>query len=136
MKKNFTLLTVFFLLALPGMACAETAVIEGDQAKALFAADKNKAKVLAQKNRQFILRAPDGSETQTPAAVTLNAGERLYIANEETTYIHNVYDVTDSSWVLRKQVPSSIAAITFDKPGKHELRCAIHPDMEIAVDVK
>lgn len=135
MKKIVLAFLVLFT-GLPLTAFAETAVVEGDEAKTLYAADQGKAQVLIQKNREFVLRKPGGNETRSPATLTVQAGERFYIANEEDTFIHNVYDLTDTSWVLKKQLPASIAAVTFSEPGKHQLRCAIHPAMKIDVDVR
>lgn len=123
------------LLFVPLTVFAGTAIVEGDQAKALYNADKGKAQVLVQKNKIFILRAPNGEETSNPNTIKVKVGERFYIANEEEIFIHNVYDTTDSNWVLKKQTPSNVAAITFDAPGKHSLHCAIHPTMEIDVNV-
>lgn len=134
MAKLCMLLTML-LLIIPTAGYAETHVTEGDEAKKLYDADKGKAQVLVQKNKVFILRAPDGKETPKPETITVKAGERFYIVNEEDTFVHNVYDTTDSSWVLRKQNPGNVAAVSFDTPGKHSLHCAIHPIMKIDVNV-
>jgi plastocyanin len=133
LKKNLWI--VLALLILPHTAWAGVQITEGEEAAKLYTADKNKAQVLVQYNKEFTLRAPDGQATLKPAAVTLKVGERLYISNEEKLIVHNVYDTSDSSWVLRKQPPSTIALIVFDKPGIHALRCAIHPIMKIDVHV-
>ena len=126
---------MIILLILPCAALAKTIVIEGDEAKKIYSGEKSKAKVLVQKNKEFILRMPDGVETKKPSVINIKAGERFYIVNEEDTFVHNVYDVTDSDWVLKKQTPTNVAAVTFDSPGKHSLRCAMHPTMKIEVEV-
>jgi plastocyanin len=134
MTKLSMLLTVLLLVA-PISGYAETHVTEGDEAKKLYDTDKGKAQVLVQKNKIFILRA-EGKEIPKPESISVKAGERFYIVNEEDTFVHNVYDTSDSSWVLRKQPPSNVAAVSFDnKLGKHSLRCAIHPTMKIEVNV-
>ena len=58
-----------------------------------------------------------------------------YHENDEEKTVHNVYDATDHNWVLKKQLPSSVAAVKFKEPGAHDLRCAIHPGMKIKVKV-
>ena len=134
MKKFFGI-TIATLLV-PVVVFAKTTVVEGDEAKKLYEANKGKAQVLAQKDKAFILRAPGGGETPKPKSMTLKAGEMLFLTNEEEKYVHNVYDNSDNSWVLKKQKPSEVAMIKFGKPGEHKLRCAIHPKMKIKVTVQ
>lgn len=117
--------------ALPVLAAVK--VEQGEMAVQLYNNDRNKSQVLSQINKMFVLRTPDGKENKHPTTITVKVGERFYIKNEEKVIVHNVYDTTDASWVLEKQEPSGIAAVTFDKPGKHNLRCAIHPIMKIEV---
>ena len=122
-------------LALPVGVEAKTDVIQGAKAKALYETNRAKAVMLVQKHKIFILRRPDGKEESNPKLVRVRIGQPLYIANEEDIFVHNVYDLTDASWVLKKQTPASMAAIMFDTPGTRQLRCAIHPTMEISVEV-
>jgi plastocyanin len=129
------MLLTMLLFIIPAAGYAATHVTEGDEAKKLYETDKGKAQVLVQKDKVFILRIGQ-KETHKPDAITVKAGERFYIVNEEDTFVHNVYDTTDSNWVLRKQDPSNVAAVVFDTPGKHFLRCAIHPIMKIDVVVQ
>ena len=125
---------LIMLISCASAAMADTVVVEGDAAKQCLASEKGKAQTLVQKNKKFVLRAPNGDEKSSDT-ITVQAGQRFYISNEEGVFIHNVYDITDSSWVLKKQLPANVASITFNTPGKHVLRCAIHPGMEITVDV-
>jgi len=99
------------LLVIPSAGVAATHVTEGDEARKLYNADKGKAQVLVQKNKVFILRAQDGKGVPKSDTMTVRAGERFYIVNEEDTFVHNVYDTTDSSWVLKKQLPANVAAV-------------------------
>jgi plastocyanin len=66
----------------------------------------------------------------------VKAGEYFFIVNEEDKFIHNVYDMDDESWILKKQEPSGIAAIKFDEAGTHAIRCAIHPTMKTLIKVE
>lgn len=135
MLKKAAALFILCLLSLPVAGHAATLVTEGDDAKKLYDAEKAKSQVLVQKDKNFILRA-GGAETPKPTDLKVKAGERFFIANEEGEYVHNVYDESDAGWVLKKQEPSSVAAIAFDAPGVHKLRCAIHPQMRITVTVQ
>lgn len=134
MYKPHLLLSIA-IMVFPLTAFAGAKVVEGDESMKLYQADKGKVQILVQQNKEFILRVPNGKETPKPKAITVKAGERFYIVNEEHSFVHNVYDESDSSWLLRKQEPSKVAAITFDKPGKHKLRCAIHPTMKTELRV-
>jgi len=133
MKINILLLAGIMLCALP--VHAATLVTEEDAAKKLYTTEKAKAQTLVQKDKVFILRA-HGTETTAPHDLKIKVGEQFFIVNEEMEYVHNVYDEDDQTWVLKKQEPSGIAAIAFDKPGIHHLRCAIHPQMKIKVTVE
>lgn len=133
--KLYTLLFAT-LVAFAVSAHAEVTVKEGDTAQKLYEADKGKAIILAQKNKEFILRTPGGQEKTKPEVVKLKVGQRLYVVNEEHTFVHNVYDESDASWLLKKQEPSRTAVIIFDKPGVHRLRCAIHPTMKTELRIE
>lgn len=135
MKKQY-IMAVLAATFMPLAAQANTSVLEGAEAKAKYESMKGKAQVLAQKDKIFILRAPDGSATEKPKKMTVKVGEPIFLTNEEEKYTHNVYDNTDNSWVLKKQAPSEVAVITFGAPGEHKLRCAIHPKMKIKVTIE
>lgn len=124
------------LVLMPMMALAGTTVVEGDEAKKIYDAKKATSQTLVQKDKKFIVRAAGGAETADAATLSVAAGETFFLTNEEEKYVHNVYDNTDNSWVLKKQEPSQVAAITFAEAGEHMLRCAIHPTMKITVTVK
>ena len=126
-------LVAFFL---SGTASAETRVVEGDEAKALYDKSSSEFNTLRQSNKTFILVAPDGMETPKPKKLTVAPDELIFITNEEEKFVHNVYDRSDRSWVLKKQEPGGYAAISFSEPGEHKLRCAIHPKMKITVKVE
>ena len=115
---------------------AETQVLEGDEAQAMYETSKSEHYTLRQIDKIFSLVAPDGTETPKPESVTVAPGEFIFITNEEEKVVHNVYDQSDQSWVLKKQEPGGYAAIAFGKPGQHKLRCAIHPKMKITVNVE
>jgi plastocyanin len=133
MRLQLMIAAAALMLSAPVFAASK--VVEGDEAKQLYDAQKTKAQVLVQKDGSFHLRKPGAAEEDKPATLTVKAGELFFITNEEMAFVHNVYDETDASWVLKKQVPSSVAALAFDTPGEHKLRCAIHPKMQVTVMV-
>lgn len=135
MQNIFVAMSALLLLMLPSLTYAKADVIEGEDAKKLYEKEKATAKVLIQKNKEFILRQPGQEAIPKPEKMTIKAGERFYIVNEEDTFVHNVYDTTDSSWVLTKQPPGNIAAVSLEDAGTHLLRCAIHPTMHIDIQV-
>lgn len=124
------------LFSFPSLGVCATQVLEGDAAKAAYEKNKATAYTLKQKDTIFTLIAPGGAETPTPTEVTVKPGEVIYILNEEDKVVHNVYDESDNSWVLKKQEPANIASISFSEAGVHKLRCAIHPKMKIIINVK
>ncbi|MGO9483296.1 MAG: hypothetical protein ACLPX9_01755 [Rhodomicrobium sp.] len=132
-KKSGLLLAL--CLFFPALTHAAVVVTEGNDAKKIYEEEKGKAQILVQKDKNFVLRAR-GVDTPKPKEIKVKAGERFFIINEEMEYVHNVYDESDDKWVLEKQEPSSVAAIVFDAPGEHRLRCAIHPQMKITVIVQ
>lgn len=124
---------IFFLI--PSSAFAATHVVEGKEAEALLEQQKTFSNILVQLNKVFVLQTPDGLRKEQPEEVTIEVGEYIFITNEEHGIVHNVYDQTDHSWVLKKQLPTGVAAIKFDEVKTHKLRCAIHPTMKITVNV-
>lgn len=128
-----TAAVVALMLGNPVFAASK--VVEGDEAKQLYDTEKSKAVVLVQKDGSFHLRKPGAAEEDKPATLTVKKGEMFFITNEEAAFVHNVYDETDASWVLKKQTPSTVAGLSFDSAGEHKLRCAIHPKMQVTVVV-
>jgi plastocyanin len=124
---------VLILLAYP--AHADVEVTEGEEAKTLYAEYKDSATTLAQINKVFVLKKPGEENIKNPLEISVPTGSYLFIINEEEKTVHNIYDQTDHSWVLKKQLPAGIAALKFTAPGIHELRCAIHPTMKTTINV-
>lgn len=135
-RKMLTVIAVMAVMMMPALGFAETQVVEGAEAQTMYEESKSKFYTLRQVDKTFILVAPDGTETPKPDEVTVAPGEFIFITNEEEKIVHNVYDQSDHSWVLKKQQPGGYAAIAFGKAGVHKLRCAIHPKMKITVNVE
>lgn len=70
-------------------------------------------------------------------ATTLSvaAGDTIMFRNDDNV-VHNVFTSSpDFKFNLRSQAPGTSAAVAFDKPGTHSVRCAIHPTMKLSVTV-
>jgi plastocyanin len=135
MHKSFFHLVISLVFLSASAAWAETEVLEGDKAKSLKETH-NTAQTLSQKDKVFLLKKPSGETAEMqPKEITVEAGDYLFINNDEENTVHNVYDMSDQSWVLKKQLPGSMAAIKFTEPKEHKLRCAIHPNMQTTVNV-
>ena len=116
---------------------AETIVYEGKEAKNRLSNNKDISFILEQNKKTFHLKQPgNANKERKPDQFTIKVNEEFYITNEENRIIHNVYDVSDDSWVLTKQLPGEVAAVSFGKPGIHELKCAIHPKMNVKIIVE
>lgn len=126
---------LFQLFFMPIAALAGTEVLEGQDAEYLMKEHQSSAAVLSQKNKVFVLNKSDGEKVQNPQEITVKVGEYFFITNEEDRTVHNVYDLVDRSWVLKKQIPGGIAAIKFNEAKMHKLNCAIHPQMRVTVNV-
>ena len=78
-----------------------------------------------QKNREFSVRQ-----------VTIDVGERITFVNSDTV-THNVYSETKGSeFEIELQPPGRSDSVRFSRPGIVEIRCAIHPNMRLRVEVR
>src|SRR5262245_38860824 len=81
--------------------------------------------VIVQKDRSF-------SESE----VTIHRGDRIVFQNQDTR-THNVFSRTPGfEFEVKAQLPGQTAAIPFPAGGRADVRCAIHPDMKLTVNVK
>ena len=79
---------------------------------------------IGQKDRRF-----------TPGAVLLRVGEALRIVNDDTR-THNVrLDGPGLSFSSDAQSPGDTVTVGFDRPGRFEAICGIHPEMRLSVEV-
>ena len=78
-----------------------------------------------QRSREFSLRQ-----------LTIDAGDRVTFINNDTV-THNVYSETKGSeFEIELQPPGRTDSVRFSRPGVVEVKCAIHPNMKLRVDVK
>ncbi len=80
---------------------------------------------VGQKDKQF-----------TQKALTVKVGDSVVFKNEDP-FAHNVFSLSDSkTFDLGSYPKGQSKTVVFDKPGTVEVECAIHPGMQIVVEVK
>jgi plastocyanin len=81
--------------------------------------------LVSQKNKAFSTKK-----------MTIKVGDSVKFVNEDS-FAHNVFSLSAAkSFDLGSFGNGGSKAITFDKPGKVEVECAVHPDMRLDIEVK
>ena len=90
-------------------------------AGAVWAAQEH---VVAQKNKSFSVKK-----------LTVKVGDSVKFVNEDS-FAHNVFSLSASkSFDLGSFGNGGNKTVTFDKAGKIEVECAVHPDMRMDIEV-
>jgi len=80
--------------------------------------------VVAQKNKAFSVKK-----------LTVKVGDSIKFVNEDS-FAHNVFSLSAAkSFDLGSFGNGGSKTVTFDKAGKIEIECAVHPDMRMDVEV-
>jgi plastocyanin len=86
-----------------------------------FAADV----LIDQKDKQF-----------SKKSVKIKVGDTIEFRNSDP-FAHNIFSLSDvKSFDLGSYPQGQSKKVTFDKPGKVEVECSIHPTMQMVVDVE
>lgn len=72
-------------------------------------------------------------KTFAPGTVTVKKGQTVTFSNDDSV-AHNVFS-KGAKFNLKIQAPGERKSFSFDEPGTHEVRCAIHPKMILRVTV-
>ena len=81
--------------------------------------------VIDQKNKAF-----------SRDSITVEVGDTISFVNSDS-YFHNVYSLSDTAQFDLGSYPKGDSrTITLEKPGEVVARCAIHPQMELAITVE
>ncbi len=103
-----------------GLALLLAAMMIAPHGGVAFAANS----VVAQKGKQF-----------NPRVLNIKVGDTVTFRNNDK-HRHNVYSRTSGhKFRIKKQKPGQSDQVTFDKPGKIEVRCAMHPKMKLVINV-
>jgi plastocyanin len=80
--------------------------------------------VVTQKNKSFSVKK-----------LSVKVGDTVKFANEDS-FAHNVFSLSAAkSFDLGSFGNGNAKSVTFDKAGKIEVECAIHPDMRLDIEV-
>jgi plastocyanin len=80
---------------------------------------------VSQKGRQF-----------APAELKVRAGDRVVFHNDDDV-THNVFSQTaGSAFNVKLQEPGSKNPVAFERAGVVDVRCAIHPKMQLRIVVE
>ncbi len=80
---------------------------------------------VAQKNKSFTVKT-----------LQIKVGDTVSFPNQDP-FFHNVFSLSaDKTFDLGSYKKGSTKKITFDKPGKIQVECAIHPKMQMTIDVQ
>jgi len=81
--------------------------------------------LVSQKNKAFSTKK-----------MTIKVGDSVKFVNDDS-FAHNVFSLSAAkSFDLGSFGNGGTKTITFDKPGKVEVECAVHPDMRLDIEVK
>jgi plastocyanin len=67
--------------------------------------------------------------------VSIAAGDSVEFLNNDTV-AHNVMESGADAFNLGVMKPGEKKSRKFDRAGKHEVKCALHPRMKMTVEVK
>ena len=91
-------------------------------ASAVWAAQEH---LVSQKNKAFLLKK-----------LTVKVGDTVTFVNEDS-FAHNIFSLSAAkSFDLGSFGNGGSKSVTFDKPGRVEVECAVHPDMRLDIDVQ
>jgi plastocyanin len=80
--------------------------------------------VIPQKNKAFSVKK-----------LSIKVGDTVKFVNEDS-FAHNVFSLSPvKSFDLGSYGNGGAKSVVFDKPGKVEVECAVHPDMLLAIEV-
>jgi len=88
------------------------------------------AYVIEQKDKQFVYKG------KKITVLKLKVGDVVEFRNVDS-FFHNVFSLSDVKMFDLGSYPQGQSkSVQFDKPGKVEIECAIHPQMHMTVEVK
>ncbi|HPU53982.1 MAG TPA: plastocyanin/azurin family copper-binding protein [Burkholderiaceae bacterium] len=80
--------------------------------------------VVSQKNKAFSIKK-----------LTVKTGDSVKFVNDDS-FAHNVFSLSPAkSFDLGSFGNGGAKSVTFDKAGKIEVECAVHPDMRLDIEV-
>lgn len=69
-------------------------------------------------------------------SIKIKVGDTVEFKNSDSV-AHNIFSLSDTqSFDLGSYTQGQSKKVTFDKPGKVEVECSIHPNMQMVVEVE
>ncbi len=104
---------------------SKTAIAVALIAAAVASAAQADEHVVTQKNKSFSTKK-----------LTVKVGDSIKFVNEDS-FAHNVFSLSAAKSFDAGSFGNGAAkSVVFDKPGKVEVECAVHPDMTMIVEVQ
>lgn len=104
---------------------SKTAIATALLCAAIAAAAQAEEHVVHQKNKTFSTKK-----------LTVKVGDSIKFVNEDS-FAHNVFSLSAAkSFDTGSFGNGGAKSVVFDKPGKVEVECAVHPDMTMIVEVQ
>jgi plastocyanin len=80
--------------------------------------------VVGQKNRAFSVNS-----------LKVKVGDSVSFRNDDP-FFHNIFSLSEvQSFDLGSYAQGQSRKVTFDKPGRIDVECAIHPEMKMVIEV-
>lgn len=68
--------------------------------------------------------------------LVIQQGDRVRFPNQDNVY-HNVYSLSDAkTFDLGSYGKGAVKSVVFDEKGMVKVQCAIHPQMEMTIEVR
>lgn len=81
--------------------------------------------LVSQKNKAFTVKR-----------LAVKVGDSVKFVNDDS-FAHNIFSLSPAkSFDLGSFGNGGAKSVTFDKPGKIEVECAVHPDMHLDIEVR
>lgn len=90
--------------------------------------------VLAQANGDIVISQK--KRTYAPGQVTIQAGQSIKIVNDDIFLHHAFVDSDQMDFDSGSMEEGETRTVQFDKRGKFQVKCAIHPKMNLDVNVE
>ncbi|MEK8033670.1 plastocyanin/azurin family copper-binding protein [Ideonella sp. DXS29W] len=88
--------------------------------------------VMAQAAEHLVVQKDKAFSVKT---LSVKAGDKIVFRNDDS-FSHNIFSLTDAQpFDLGTYGNGQSKSVTYAKPGKYEVECAIHPDMRLVVTV-
>lgn len=85
---------------------------------------------VGQSSKRFIM---NGNKVET---LTIKAGDAVRFRNEDP-FFHNIFSLSESKMFDLGSFPKGDSrTVVFDKVGVVDLECAIHPEMQLKLEVR